>query len=182
MENNRNILIEAISKKDLPLVEKLLSDGSDINAQDAYGESVLDAAVFSLQEDPERHSIVKFLLHKGADPNLLDNERGSPLHQPMFNMDTEMLELLLDYGADPNAAAGDAESNMFYDYAEFDYRFNVYDLRLPEKPTDFDELNEDNWLNFLQRLAEKYNVREPDHLYLLRRRGAKAISEFKTGA
>lgn len=179
MENIREVLIQAISSKDLPLVEKLLSDGADINAQDKYGDSVLKEAVFSLQEAPERYDVIKFLLDKGADPNLLDDERGSALHQPMFNMDTEMLELLLDYGADPNAAAGFAESEMFYDYAEFDYRYNVYDLHLPEDPTDFDKLNEDNWLNFLQRLAEKYNVRQPDHLYLLRRRGAKAISELK---
>lgn len=91
MENTREMLIQAISKKDLPLVEKLLSDGADINAQDEYGDSVLDAAVFSLQDDAERHNVIKFLLDKGADPNLLDDEGGSPMYQPMFNMDTEML-------------------------------------------------------------------------------------------
>ena len=80
MENTREMLIQAISKKDLPLVEKLLSEGADINAQDEYGESVLDAAVFSLQDDAERYDVIKFLLDKGADPNLLDDERGSQLH------------------------------------------------------------------------------------------------------
>ena len=179
MENIREMLIEAIEKKDLLLVEKMLTEGANINAQDEYSDSVLKKVVFILQEDAERHDVIKFLLDKGADPNLLDDEGGSPMYQPMFNMDTEMLELLLDYGADPNAAAGLAKSETFYDSAEFDYRYNVYDLYMPEDPTDFDKLNEDNWLNFLQRLAEKYNVRQPDHLYLLRRRGAKAVSELK---
>lgn len=51
---------------------------------------------------------------------------------PMFHMDTEMLRILLEAGADPNRPAGffDAETfpncaDSFYDYAECDYQFNV---------------------------------------------------------
>lgn len=49
-------------------------------------------------------------------------------------------------------------------WAESDYRYNDSGLRLPEEPKAEDRLNEDAWLTFLQRLAERYDRHPPRHL------------------
>ena len=178
MENGRKILLEAISEKNLQHIQSLLKNGVDINSQDEYGETVLSKAIFILQSEPEKYSIIKYLLDQGANPKILDQEHGGPLQNAMLNMDTKMLKLLLDYGADPNSEAGFVDSETLYDWAEFDYRFQIYDLRLPEEPTAEDRRNEESWLIFLERLAEKYGEQPPDHLCLLRSRGAKTATEL----
>lgn len=178
MTEMRDNLIKAIESEDLSLIDKILRDGANINAQNDFGESVLSDAVFVLAGSPNRYSIVEFLLEKGANPKILDSERGGCLQNAMLEMDTKMLELLLDSGADPNAEAGFMDSETLYDWAEFDYRYRVFDVHLPENPTEEDKANEDSWLNFLQRLAEKYSKREPDHLFLLRTHGARSASEL----
>lgn len=178
MTDMRDNLIEAIQSKDLSLISKVLQGGANINAQNDFGESILSDAIFILADSPNRYSIVKFLLEKGADPTILNSERGGCLYKAMLEMDTKMLELLLDSGADPNAEVGFTDSETLYDWAEFDYRYEIYDLHLPEEPTNGDKADEDSWLNFLQRLAEKYGKREPDHLFLLRLHGAKSASEL----
>jgi hypothetical protein len=176
------MLADAILSKDLLLAEKLLAEGADINAQDEYGESLLCEILFSLQGDPDRYRAVIFLLERGANPNLLDDERCGALTVPMICMDTEMLRLLLDHGADLNIQAGFSSDETFYDWAEFDYRYNVYELKLPEEPSESDRLDEVSWLAFLHRLAERHGVRPPDHLFLLRERGARSAAELARDA
>ena len=175
----RDILLKAIESENLPLVEKLLHEGAEINTQDNYGESVLCCAVSVLQESAQRYSIIKFLLDNGANPRILSDERGGCLQQAMLQLDTKMLEMLLDYGADPNAEAGFMDTETLYDWAEFDYRYQIFGSRWLEESNENDSVDETNWLNFLQRTAKKYNVREPDHLFLLRERGAKSSFEIE---
>ena len=178
MTSMRDNLIKAIESEDLSLIDKILQNGADINAQNDFGESILSDAVFILADSPNRYNVVKFLLEKGADPKVLDSERVGCLQNAMLGMDTKMLELLLDFGADPNAEAGFTDSETLYDWAEEDYRYETYDFHLPEDPTEEDKANEESWLKFLQRLAQKYGRREPDHLFLLRARGARGASEL----
>jgi hypothetical protein len=180
MKNTYKRLLKAISNKDFQLIEKLLDEGADINVQNEYGESVLRECLFPpLQSDPKRYKVIKYLLDHGADPTLLDDERNGPLQIAMFGMDTEMLKLLLDYGADPNAESGFDEGDTLYNWAKEDYLYNVYDWRLPEEPTEADKIDEETWLAFLQRLAEKYDTHPPEHLFLLRSRGARCAHELK---
>lgn len=46
--------------------------------------------------------LVRWLLENGADPNARDVEGVTPLRYAMFRMDFEAVDLLLQYGADPN--------------------------------------------------------------------------------
>lgn len=179
MEKMRNNLMQAIKNEDLSLIDKILQEGADINEQNDFGESVLSDAVEILADSFNRYGVVKFLLEKGADPKILDSERSGCLQNAVLVMDTKMLELLLDSGADPNAEVGFTDSETLYDYAEEDYRYRIYDFQLPEKPNEEDRADEDSWLNYLQRLAQKYDKREPDHLFLLRTRGAKSAFELQ---
>ena len=53
-------------------LEYLLAHGCDIDAQDECGRTALHYAV-----DLENKALIKFLLSKGADINLVDNEESS---------------------------------------------------------------------------------------------------------
>jgi ankyrin repeat protein len=51
---------------------------------------------------------VRYLLQHGADPNGVWNRRSSPLHHAIArDNDLEIIELLVDYGADPTVALGE---------------------------------------------------------------------------
>ncbi len=67
---------------------------------------------------------------------------------------------------------------ILYQWAEFDYRYDEYDLSLPEEPTETEQKSEDLWLLFLERLAVKYGKRPPDYLRVLRDYGAKKTREL----
>lgn len=91
--------------------------------------------------------------------------------------DTRILKLLLDHGADPNKEHDLGEP--LYNWAEFDYRYDEYGIQLlPEEPTEEDKSTEDEWLQFLDRLAIKHGKRRPDYLFLLRAAGAKTWREL----
>lgn len=181
METPLDQLMDAILNKDKNKILKLLQDGVDINTRNiGDGRSVVTEAVFMLQDDPERYEMIGFLLEHGADPKLLDEERCGPLRPAMLGMDTEMLRLLMDHGADPNLESGFTQDESLYDWAEFDYCYNVYCINPPDEPSEEDKRDEDTWLQFLKMQAEKYSVRPPDHLFLLRERGAKTAAELRS--
>lgn len=77
-------------------------------------------------------------------------------------------------------SGGFCSGESFYDYAEFEYRFQVYDLKEPELPTEDDRKDEDSWLQYLDRMAVKYNKQRPDHIFLLRSFGAKTFMELQS--
>lgn len=64
-----------------------------MNAQDEFGYSPLHAAA-----SYDHHQLAKYLINKGADVNLRDNDGDTPLH---YCETTDMGQLLLDSGADP---------------------------------------------------------------------------------
>lgn len=86
------------------LVEWLLERGADLKAQNAFGDSVLYAAVGRSRQNVK---IVELLLERGADPQKQNNHGYTPLMQaatiPRTNEDEqtsiEILKLLLARGA-----------------------------------------------------------------------------------
>lgn len=177
-------LIDAAERGDIAAIRAQVADGFDVRQTNPYGESVLAAAISGLEvvvniPAPHRYAVVTALLELGFDPNQLDSDRMGPLTEAMLAMDTEMLRLLLDAGARPNDAAGCTDSDTLYDWAEFDYQYEVWNIDgIPENFTDADEASEDTWLAWLDSMAVKYNRRRPDHLLLLRERGAKTRREL----
>jgi hypothetical protein len=164
-------------------LRELVEGGADVNEVEPGGDSILADILLDLcvDEVPQRYTVVRALLELGADPNVLGEERSSPMATPMIRMDTEMLRILLEAGADPNKAGGDLGSESFYDWAEFDYRFQAFahDQLEVDRPTNADKKDEDSWLEFLDRIAKKHGYRRPDHLFLLRMYGAKSMAEMK---
>lgn len=101
-------LISAASSYDFERVRALVASGADVNGCDQYGETVLMAAI----GDPDnsdaslRLAIARELLSLGADPCKTDDDRSGPICKAAVRMDTEVLRLLMDAGANPNDEAG----------------------------------------------------------------------------
>ncbi len=175
-------LVDATHDGDLKTIREIVASGLDLSTLDSCGESILSAAIFELsfvgEEEPYRYEVIKLLLELGANPNQLNDEKSGSLTDAMLMRDTEMIRILLEAGAKPNEFGGFSESESFYDYAEFDYRFCIWDLHLPEKKPENISDDENAWLLWLDEMAVKYQRRRPDYLFLLREYGAKTLTEL----
>lgn len=69
----------------------------DVDVMDIKGNTYLNYAV-----QRERYDIVNFLLLKGANPNIPNNDKNTPLHFAMFWQNFELIDLLIKYGAKEN--------------------------------------------------------------------------------
>ncbi|EMG12248.1 ankyrin repeat protein [Leptospira interrogans serovar Grippotyphosa str. LT2186] len=96
---DRKILSAAISGNQR-LAQKALEQGASIHAKDPrqffLGETPLHKAVFNNDV-----SFVRFLLSKGADPNLSDDRGETPLITAVYGLSLESVLALLDAKADP---------------------------------------------------------------------------------
>lgn len=91
----------AIYHSPFSLVRKLLEKGSDPNYGDHAGfPSVI--AVLST-ERADKTSIIDLLLEYGVDINQHGINDWTPLHFAAANDDVELIQYLLEKGADPNA-------------------------------------------------------------------------------
>ena len=104
---------EALKKVDFKAAKLLLDSGININhlTYDVFEEDLLESdqderktllhhAVFAT--DKENVPLIKWLLEQGADPDIPSLEGDHPLHDIVWD-EIAALELLCDYGADPNA-------------------------------------------------------------------------------
>jgi hypothetical protein len=182
-------LIAAVTAYDFDRVRTLVADGADVNGCDAHGETVLMLAV----GDPDntdaslRLAMARELLSLGADPRKTDKEGSGPICEAGVRMDTEVLRLLMDAGAHPNDETGWEDGANAYDLAAEDYYVTIWiggeDIPLggeglPEEPTSNDLATHETWLAFLDRMAIKHQRRRPDHLFLMRERGARTSKEL----
>ena len=165
-----------LDQQDLDGLFRLLDAGANVNELTRSG-SLLRRTILAFEAHPRLHEAVVELLKRGADPTLLTDDHGGPLFSAVIIRDTEIVRLLLEAGAQPNAEWDWPES--LYEWAEFDYRYEELGLDLPEEPSSQDRETEDAWLQFLERIAVAYGRRPPDYLRLLRAHGAKTSRELE---
>jgi cytohesin len=100
------------------LVDFLLRHGADPNAKDIGGYTPLHISAFEghpatiilplelgdSSEEPETYMrIAKLLIKSGADVNMKNNGGRTPLHAAVLRNRIDIVRLLLESGADPNA-------------------------------------------------------------------------------
>ena len=177
----RKDICDAAYEGDIDRLRQLASEGADLNETNEYGETIFDEIMSNLTIDDKefRYDVLLAMLELGADPNILDEAGCGVLTTAMLAMDTKMLKILLDAGVDPNNHCGFTDSESFYDWAVCDYGYNLYGGPVPDEAEEEDNASEESWLAFLERLALKYNCRQPDHLHLLRSYGALSKKEME---
>jgi hypothetical protein len=176
-----------------------VAGGLDVNGYDQLGDTILQHVITALEPCPalRRHQAISELLQLGADPGAVGRDGASPLFQAAMNMDSGLLRILLDAGADPNAmlrilagagrgsppAGADRRCEQsLYDWAKFAYCYEVWRGGLPGQVGQNDGQSEEDWLEQVDRLALRHGKRRPDHLRLLRERGALRLAELRQRA
>lgn len=88
-------LQEAIRLNDLTMVKYLLLHGADVKTANAAGQTILLTAI----QENARPEIIAALIKAGADVNAADKQGRSPLQTALKNKDTDLIEVLLQSGA-----------------------------------------------------------------------------------
>lgn len=94
---------ELESKEVIAIVKRALDDGLSVNAVNQYGQTLLGQAV-----ENGKIEGVRFLLSRGANPNLANKGGNPPLFEALNytwndGRKVQLLRTLLEKGADPNA-------------------------------------------------------------------------------
>ncbi|XP_056142843.1 ankyrin repeat domain-containing protein 34A [Lampris incognitus] len=99
-----NALLKAVFQGKLRLTRLLLDGGAYINEGNERGETPITAACLASYDDPQtRQRMVRYLLEKGADPNIPDKSgRTALMHACAEQSGREVVSLLLENGADPS--------------------------------------------------------------------------------
>ncbi len=181
VEERARLFLSSACGGDIEAMRAQVVGGFDLNGKDRFGDTMLERVISDLELFPttRKYEVIREMLRLGADPQGLSEDGSTPLLIAVLNMDAEMVRILLDAGADPNAVGMRARNELLYDWAHFVYRQEVWNVKLPEEATMADRADIDAWLRYLDRLAVKYGRRRPDHLRLLRERGALSISEWQ---
>lgn len=192
------VFVTSARAGDVAAMREQVSSGFDIHGRDEIGDTVLQHVIGALESCPSlrRYQAVRAILRLGADPGSVGRDGSSPLFQACVNMDCGLLRILLDAGADPNVtlrilAGGESDTpaaevdgtcqQSLYDWARFAYCYEVWFGRLPAEADlrDCTGDDEDAWLDQVDRLAVRHDRRRPDHLRLLRQRGALRLAELR---
>lgn len=104
LQTEGNALLKAVFQGKLRLTRLLLEGGAYINEGNERGETPVSAACLASYDDHQtRQKMVKYLLEKGADPNIPDKSgRTALMHACAEQAGREVVSLLLENGADPS--------------------------------------------------------------------------------
>ncbi|CAM0913531.1 unnamed protein product [Alopecurus aequalis] len=83
----------------IPLMDRLLDDGVDIDLVDKDGFTPLHKAIIGKKE-----AVISHLLRKGANPHVRDRDGATPLHYAVQVGALQTVKLLIKYKVDVNVA------------------------------------------------------------------------------
>ena len=101
---NRTPLHLAIRRNRSMLVEILLENGADLNAENNEGMTPFQILVEkNTNDDSNLLDLAQVLLKHGAEVNRRNKDGQNPLHLAMRRNQSRLMEMLLEHGADANA-------------------------------------------------------------------------------
>jgi len=126
------------------IIQILLDHDADINIQDRSGWTALMYATWN-ESYPEIGIYIKKLLKAGADPNIQDkfNNWTALMNLAIWSGDTDLMETLVEAGADINAKNNDGQTAL-------DILKNEY----PEKHSQ--------WISSMVRQVKRETLRQED--------------------
>ncbi|KAI5463662.1 ankyrin repeat-containing domain protein [Mariannaea sp. PMI_226] len=110
------LLVDSLNNRRMEIAKMLLDHGADANARDIYANPILVAIIKdSKLPVPEKLSTAKLLLSHGAAANASDGAWGVyAICYAMETGSTELVKLLLDYGATPDKKMQGGETLLLY--------------------------------------------------------------------
>lgn len=111
--NRNTTLMAAVNRKDLDVIQLLLSAGADPNIQDSDGIAPLVIATW--KRSPK---MVLSLLSAGANPNMQDSDGWTALMSASRIGHIECMSILLTAGADPSLTTADGLTAETLAYGE----------------------------------------------------------------
>jgi len=106
---------------------ELINNGANLNAVDKNGNSIFINLLGNVSsgEKPLNLLLIKLLIDLGVDLNY-EYEGTNCLYIACLTYKSELVELLLKFGANPNCV-GSAQSESLLDWAEFEHWFIITD-------------------------------------------------------
>lgn len=123
--NRRSLLSIAVSNGDTSMMHILANHPSvNVNTKDVMGQTVLMQVIKPgyVPFGTNRVSLIRYLLNKGANPNIVDVYKFSPLMELLIsrishsNVDGDALRILLRAGADLNVKLPEIDSEHKHEY------------------------------------------------------------------
>ncbi|RZZ89220.1 ankyrin repeat domain-containing protein [Pseudoxanthomonas winnipegensis] len=110
-------LVDAFYQRDINRMKELIAAGADVNALDGdeMQSALLHSAAYFGFTDRAR-----LLIEAGADLNIENIGKYTPLHIAVQNGSIEIAAMLVDAGADVEARCDDEEAPTVYDKAQGD--------------------------------------------------------------
>ncbi|TWH43701.1 protein kinase domain-containing protein [Dulcicalothrix desertica] len=144
-ENNNNL------KEVLNMVIK---HGANVNALDNNGTTALMAAI--INQEYHREEIIKTLIDKGADVNLISTERETrtPLHLAIQENNENIVKLLIKSGANVNAKDSSGNTPIITAFNRDQFSADIIKLLL-EHGADVNTMTKDGQ-TLLDIMLEKY--------------------------
>ena len=118
------------------IVHLLLNNGADpeANAEDDIGEKPLHKVSYGkYRSEEDGIRVAQLLLERGADVNTRRNDHWTPLHAASYSGNVEIVRLLLDHDADPEASAeGDMGEKPLHQVSFGKYRSQEDGVRVAQ--------------------------------------------------
>lgn len=189
MKGNDQTLLKAIEALDVGAVRAAINDGADVHAYFG-GRTLIGCCLDTTYTwprlfDPRVTPIVCLLLEAGAEADLPvdEGEEGTALHEVAMHGPRDVVEALLNAGANPNLLL---DGETAFDIAEFDYWYHSMGASaehdcsilaradLPVVPEPGEETEGSGAFNRWTRWSQQ------QFIPLLRRRGALRGSELES--